>query len=172
MKAWSGARAGRAPALDAVDLREIEVVDDGHGRPALELHGDVAAALESSRRARRAPLRTHLSLSHDPPTAAAVVMLERLHPSSGRRTVRSTRPERRRERPRQPSFCSAPAGEQLARPRPQRLGVGRRGRAASAGSRGASPSSSAISRSSSPLKPWGQSASNGSHAHAPLPRPP
>ena len=61
LKAWSGARAGRAPALESVDLREIEVVDDGHGRPALALHGAVAAALaelaaERGRRDPRAPL--------------------------------------------------------------------------------------------------------------------
>ena len=54
-------RRGRARARAAsrssrrVDLREIEVVDDGHGRPALRLHGAVAAALERARgRARRA----------------------------------------------------------------------------------------------------------------------
>ena len=77
VKAWSGARAGRDPALDTVDLREIEVVDDGHGRPALRLHGTVAAALEqlASELGVAAPLRTHVSLSHDPPTAAAVVVL-------------------------------------------------------------------------------------------------
>ena len=77
LKAWSGARAGRPPMLQRVDLREIEVVDDGHGRPALRLHGAVAAALEllAVELGMAAPLRTHLSLSHDPPTAAAVVML-------------------------------------------------------------------------------------------------
>lgn len=77
VKAWSGARAGRAPTLEAVDLREIEVVDDGHGRPALRLHGTVAASLErlSAELAVAGPLRTHVSLSHDPPTAAAVVVL-------------------------------------------------------------------------------------------------
>ena len=77
VKAWSGARAGRAPALGSVDLREIEVVDDGHGRPALQLHGTVAAALEqlAIEIGAAPPLRTHLSLSHDPPTAAAVVLL-------------------------------------------------------------------------------------------------
>jgi phosphopantetheine--protein transferase-like protein len=77
VKAWSGARAGRPPALAAVDLREIEVVDDGHGRPALRLHGAVADALRelASELGLPAPLRAHISLSHDPPTAAAVVVL-------------------------------------------------------------------------------------------------
>jgi holo-[acyl-carrier protein] synthase len=77
VKAWSGARAGRPPALATVDLREIEVVDDGHGRPALALHGAVAAALVrlADELGVEGPLRTHLSLSHDPPTAAAVVIL-------------------------------------------------------------------------------------------------
>ncbi len=77
LKAWSGARAGREPTLDSVDLREIEVVDDGHGRPALQLHGAVAVALEHLARELGAPrpLRAHVSLSHDPPTAAAVVVL-------------------------------------------------------------------------------------------------
>ena len=77
VKAWSGARAGRAPILANVDLREIEVVDDGHGRPALRLHGEVASALEqlAAEVGASTPLRIHLSLSHDPPTAAAVVVL-------------------------------------------------------------------------------------------------
>ena len=77
VKAWSGARAGRPPQLPTIDLREIEVVDDGHGRPALRLHGDVARALAQLAEELQiaAPLRTHLSLSHDPPTAAAVVLL-------------------------------------------------------------------------------------------------
>ena len=77
VKAWSGARAGRPPLLQTVDLREIEVVDDGHGRPALRLHGEVAASLQrlATELDVAGPLRTHLSLSHDPPTAAAVVLL-------------------------------------------------------------------------------------------------
>ena len=77
VKAWSGARAGRPPQLEAIDLREIEVVDDGHGRPALALHGAVAQALGqlAAELGIAAPLRPHLSISHDPPTAAAVVVL-------------------------------------------------------------------------------------------------
>jgi len=77
VKAWSGARAGRLPVTGSIDLREIEVVDDGHGRPALRLHGAVADSVErlAAELGVAAPLRTHLSLSHDPPTAAAVVLL-------------------------------------------------------------------------------------------------
>ncbi len=75
VKAWSSARAGREPALTAVDLREIEVVDDGHGRPALALHGAVAEAVGRLAEELGASLQTHVSLSHDPPTAAAVVIL-------------------------------------------------------------------------------------------------
>jgi holo-[acyl-carrier protein] synthase len=67
VKAWSGSRFGRPPLLAAVDLREIEVVDDGYGRPALRLHGSVAAAA--------GPVDTHVSLSHDGPAAIAVVLL-------------------------------------------------------------------------------------------------
>ena len=76
VKAWSGARAGREPQLACVDLREIEVVDDGHGRPSLRLHGAVADALDELSVELGATLRAHLSLSHDPPTAEAVVVLE------------------------------------------------------------------------------------------------
>lgn len=78
VKAWSGARAGREPQLASVDLREIEILDDGYGRPSLRLHGAVAAALDAlaAELSAGAALRAHLSLSHDPPTAAAVVVLE------------------------------------------------------------------------------------------------
>ncbi len=78
VKAWSGARAGREPALAEIDLREIEVVDDGRGRPALNLHGEVAAAVGAlaAEHGAGAFLHAHLSTSHDPPTAAAVVVLD------------------------------------------------------------------------------------------------
>jgi holo-[acyl-carrier protein] synthase len=45
VKAWSASRRGRPPQLASVDLREIEVVDDGFGRPALRLHGAVREAV-------------------------------------------------------------------------------------------------------------------------------
>lgn len=75
VKAWSSARRGQPPALPSVDLRDIEVVDDGYGRPALRLHGSVASAVRAL-----APSSTsvvaHLSISHDGHVAAAVVVLE------------------------------------------------------------------------------------------------
>jgi holo-[acyl-carrier protein] synthase len=69
IKAWSGSRRGQPPLLAHIDLREIEVVDDGYGRPGLRLHGAVADAV--------GPVATHLSLSHDGHAAIAFVMLER-----------------------------------------------------------------------------------------------
>lgn len=71
LKAWSGARRGRTPALPRVDLRDIEVVMDPHHRPALRFHGHVADALSDL-----GPFRAHLSMSHDGPTATAFVILE------------------------------------------------------------------------------------------------
>jgi len=74
VKAWSGARRGQHPELAAVDLREVEVVADRHGRPGLVLHGAVRAGV-----ARLCPggqVRAHVSLSHDGPVAAAVVVLD------------------------------------------------------------------------------------------------
>lgn len=78
LKAWSSARAGRPPALAGVDLRQIEVADDGWGRPRLALHGEVADALDAlgAELGLSGPPRAHLSLSHDWPVAAAVVVLE------------------------------------------------------------------------------------------------
>lgn len=76
VKAWSSARRGRPPALASVDLREVEVEVDGWGRPALRLHGAVAAAV-AELAGPGAELSWSLSLSHDGPTAAAVVVLER-----------------------------------------------------------------------------------------------
>lgn len=71
VKAWSSANFGGRPALGDADLREIEVVTDRWGRPALRLHGAVAAALGAL-----GPLRLHVSLTHDGPVAAAVVVVE------------------------------------------------------------------------------------------------
>jgi holo-[acyl-carrier protein] synthase len=74
VKAWSSARRGRPPTLAPhdLDLREIEVVDDGFGRPALRFHGAVRRAVDGL-----TPSATvHLSISHDGGIAAAVVVLE------------------------------------------------------------------------------------------------
>jgi holo-[acyl-carrier protein] synthase len=69
IKAWSGSRRGQPPLLARIDLREIEVVDDGYGRPGLRLHGTVAEAV--------GPVATHLSLSHDGRSAIAFVTIDR-----------------------------------------------------------------------------------------------
>jgi holo-[acyl-carrier protein] synthase len=76
VKAWSVARRGQPPALAPadLDLRDIEVVDDGFGRPALRLHGPVRNAV--AHLAGQAPPTIHLSISHDGGVAAAVVVLE------------------------------------------------------------------------------------------------
>ena len=68
IKAWSGSRRGLPPLLAAVDLRVVEVVDDGYGRPGLRLHGAVKAAVGDR--------GAHVSLSHDGPSAIAVVILD------------------------------------------------------------------------------------------------
>lgn len=72
VKAWSAARTGQAPALEALDLRDVEVVGDAWGRPRLSLHGALARAVVAS----LGETRTHLSISHDGPLAAAVVVIE------------------------------------------------------------------------------------------------
>ena len=66
IKAWSGSRTHQPPLLGSLDLREIEVVDDGYGRPALALHGALAQVV--------GPCSTSLSLSHDGDAAIAVVL--------------------------------------------------------------------------------------------------
>ncbi|MEO1267900.1 MAG: holo-ACP synthase [Myxococcota bacterium] len=71
LKAWSTARYGHPPALDHLDMRDIEVVADLHRRPKIVTHGAVHQAL-----AELGPICTHLSISHDGRTAAAVVVLE------------------------------------------------------------------------------------------------
>lgn len=72
IKAWSGARFGQPPQLAGIDMREIEVVNDAHGRPALRLAGSVARAVADCYPAHR----IHLSVSHDGPIATAFVVLE------------------------------------------------------------------------------------------------
>ena len=72
VKAFSGARPGRAPAIPDMDWREVEVVSDGWGRPMLVLHGALAAAV----RATLGEVVAHVSITHEPTMAAAVVVLE------------------------------------------------------------------------------------------------
>lgn len=71
IKAWSCANRGHAPALNHVDMRQIEVIQDAFGRPHLALHGDVAHVVNQF-----GDVRLHVSLSHDGPMASAVVILE------------------------------------------------------------------------------------------------
>lgn len=78
VKAFSGARPGHAPVIPDMDWREVEVVADGWGRPALVLHGRLAAAV----RAALGPVTTHLSITHEPTMAAAVVVIEEQDPRS------------------------------------------------------------------------------------------
>lgn len=72
VKAFSGTRPGRAPVLADMDWREVEVVVDGWGRPQLSLHGALADAVRSS----VGEVVAHLSITHEPEMAAAVVVLE------------------------------------------------------------------------------------------------
>lgn len=68
LKAWSGAAFGRAPVRTEVDLREIEVVSDGFGRPGIRLHGRVRELVGEA--------RVLVSLCHEGGMAAAVVVME------------------------------------------------------------------------------------------------
>jgi holo-[acyl-carrier protein] synthase len=69
VKAWSASRRGRPPQLATVDLLDIEVVDDGYGRPGIRLHGPIKQALADA-------TAVHVSISHDGGVAAATVILE------------------------------------------------------------------------------------------------
>jgi holo-[acyl-carrier protein] synthase len=72
VKAWSMARLGRAPALPSVRWHEIEVGRDAWGRPVLRLTGRTAEAVADT----LGPVAATLSISHDGPIAAAVVVLD------------------------------------------------------------------------------------------------
>ena len=76
IKAWSCALFGRPPRIgaDDVDWREIEVIHDEWSRPALALHGRVAAACEESLGA-SSTWRALVSISHDGPCAIAQVII-------------------------------------------------------------------------------------------------
>ncbi len=71
VKAWTAAYFGQAPQLLHMDYRNMEIVQDDFGRPALRLHGDVARVFGASK-------RCHLSLSHDGNFASAVVIIEEI----------------------------------------------------------------------------------------------
>ncbi len=73
IKAWSGSRWGQTYLMpEGVDMRELEVLSDVMGRPALQIHGALADRFASMDIA----LRGHVSLSHDGNMAAAVVIME------------------------------------------------------------------------------------------------
>lgn len=72
VKAFSGARPGRAPAIPDMDWRQVEVVPDTWGRPILVLHGELAAAVQAT----LGEVVVHVSITHEPTMAAAVVVLE------------------------------------------------------------------------------------------------
>lgn len=71
LKAWSAARLGRAPALADLRWLDIEVLNDPWGRPFLRPSGATGAAVLDSLGA----VEVHLSITHDGPMAAAVVVL-------------------------------------------------------------------------------------------------
>ena len=75
VKAWSATMRGAPPPLADVDLREIEVVDDGFGRPGLRLHGLVAEAVEDLVLEHGERVQAQLSIAWDGPVASAVVVL-------------------------------------------------------------------------------------------------
>jgi holo-[acyl-carrier protein] synthase len=72
LKAWSDSHFGLPDVIDPehIDFREIEVHTDAWGRPALRLHGAIAAALGG-----RTP-RVSLSHDQDADTATAFVVLQ------------------------------------------------------------------------------------------------
>ena len=72
VKAFSGARPGRAPVIPDMDWREVEVLADGWGRPQLRLHGRLAEAVGAT----LGPITAHVSITHEPTMAAAVVVIE------------------------------------------------------------------------------------------------
>ena len=72
VKAFSGARPGHAPVIPDMDWRQVEVVVDGWGRPTLVLHGELAAAVWAT----LGEVVVHLSITHEPTMAAAVVVIE------------------------------------------------------------------------------------------------
>ena len=62
-----------AAALSSADLSEVEVVKDTYGRPSLRVCGELAVLVQGRL---GSDWTAHVSLTHDGPTAAAVVVLE------------------------------------------------------------------------------------------------
>lgn len=59
--------------LDSADLSEVEVVKDTYGRPSLRVCGELAVLVQGRL---GSDWIAHVSLTHDGPSAAAVVVLE------------------------------------------------------------------------------------------------
>ena len=76
IKAWSCALFGSPPRIgaDDVDWPEVEVIHDEWNRPALALHGDIAAACEESLGA-LSTWSALVSISHDGEYAIAQVAI-------------------------------------------------------------------------------------------------
>ena len=68
IKAWSSTRWGKPNRIGSVDFREIEVINDPNGRPAIRLHGNLLSEIGQS-------AHTQVSLSHDGDYAIATVLL-------------------------------------------------------------------------------------------------
>ena len=82
LKAWSQA-LGTEPSpygLDDFPWSGVEILDDGRGRPSVNLESSVKAKLHESllltgSQVDHVELRWHIALSHDGPVASAVVLL-------------------------------------------------------------------------------------------------
>lgn len=74
VKAWSAAAVTESPLVPPTQTwAGVEVRTDVLGRPSLTLRGRVREAVEES----VGPLHIHVSLTHEPAYAAAVVLLDR-----------------------------------------------------------------------------------------------
>ena len=82
LKAWSQALGPELSpyGLDDFPWSGVEILDDGRGRPSVNLESSVQAKLHESlpltdRQVDQVELRWHIALSHDGPVASAVVLL-------------------------------------------------------------------------------------------------
>ena len=82
LKAWSQALGSEPSPYDLDDFpwSGVEILDDGRGRPSVNLESSVEARLYDSLlltggQANRVQLCWHIALSHDGPAASAVVLL-------------------------------------------------------------------------------------------------
>ncbi|MCA0156143.1 holo-ACP synthase [Tsukamurella sp. M9C] len=75
-KAFSSGFYAQRPAEKEVGAREVEVVSDAWGRPAVRVYGRIAADLGPG-------ATIHVSLTHDGDTAAAFAVIERTEERDG-----------------------------------------------------------------------------------------